>query len=388
MKASTRLSVRLLLLVYILIPGISSCGFPASHMQRFRTLFLPATPASVLVVIADPNSASGIRTTGALIAASARPGERVVILNARGGAILASSRAPTTPGLRMPPPPPPLPSHPTSFQRARHQQASRQYRNIVRDARALLLAKQHQQVVRWAGAMAASVAAHPGLQRANTVSISVDLGVAVSVLSSLRQAGARYGVPTVIVIIRSGMLNARPTPTPPASLQSSTVVVDDFSGTPDEEAAWQANLVQGGASRAVVLTPATCDQLAAIVRQGLDGATTDTLTSVLFGLGQYRLQAAALPQLHYLLRLLAVEFPRSTATINGYTDNLPVAGGNVLLSRRRAQAVEAWLIAHGITAGRLQAFGYGDTDPVAPNTTSGQPLNRRVVAVIDPVVSA
>ena len=91
--------------------------------------------------------------------------------------------------LRMLAPPPPLPSHPTSFQTARHQQAWQQYRNMVRHARALLLARQHQEVARWAGAMAASVEAHPVLQRTKTVSISVDLGVAVSALS--RRSGLR-----------------------------------------------------------------------------------------------------------------------------------------------------------------------------------------------------
>jgi len=45
-----------------------------------------------------------------------------------------------------------------------------------------------------------------------------------------------------------------------------------------------------------------------------------------------------------------------------------------------------WLVAQGVAPGRLQAFGYGDTDPVAPNMASGQPLNRRVVAVIDPAL--
>ena len=35
-----------------------------------------------------------------------------------------------------------------------------------------------------------------------------------------------------------------------------------------------------------------------------------------------------------------------------------------------------------------QAFGYGDTDPVAPNTAHGQPLDRRVVVVIDPATAA
>jgi outer membrane protein OmpA-like peptidoglycan-associated protein len=152
-------------------------------------------------------------------------------------------------------------------------------------------------------------------------------------------------------------------------------------------AAWQASLVQGGAARAVILTPATDDQLVPVVEQGLDGAVTDTLTSVLFGLGRYQLQAAA-PQLRQLQHLLTVEYSHATASINGYTDSLPAPGGNLLLSQRRALAVQDWLVAHGVTVGRLQAFGYGDTDPVAPNTPNGQLLNRRVVVVIDPAVSA
>jgi outer membrane protein OmpA-like peptidoglycan-associated protein len=77
---------------------------------------------------------------------------------------------------------------------------------------------------------------------------------------------------------------------------------------------------------------------------------------------------------------------RATATIDGYTDDLPVPGGNLRLSELRAQAVMNWLITQGIPAGRLQAFGYGATDPLAANTPAGQPLNRRVVAVIDPAL--
>ena len=121
--------------------------------------------------------------------------------------------------------------------------------------------------------------------------------------------------------------------------------------------------------------------------QGLDGATADTLTSVLFGLGKYTLQKAALPQLRQLLHLLTVTFPNATATIDGYTDSLPAPGGNALLSMQRAQRVLTWLVANEST-GRLEAVGCGDTDPVAPNTPHGQPLNRRVVVVIDPVAGS
>jgi flagellar motor protein MotB len=37
-------------------------------------------------------------------------------------------------------------------------------------------------------------------------------------------------------------------------------------------------------------------------------------------------------------------------------------------------------------ADRLQTYGYGDADPVAPNTPAGQPLNRRVDVIIDPTL--
>ena len=191
----------------------------------------------------------------------------------------------------------------------------------------------------------------------------------------------------VIAIIGTDDATARFAPDPPAALEGSTVVVDNFPGDSDEESGWQASLVQGGAARAVLLTPVTDDQLVPVVRQGLDGAVADTLSSVLFGLGQYRLAPAALPQLRRLLDLLTARYPDAVATIDGYTDDLPTPGGNLLLSQRRAQSVEDWLVAHGVPASRLQAVGYGDTDPVAANTATGQPLNRRVIVIIAPVTA-
>ncbi len=180
---------------------------------------------------------------------------------------------------------------------------------------------------------------------------------------------------------------AQSAPVPPAGLLGSTVVVADFPPSDSEEAAWRASLMQAGAAGVTLLTTATDDQLTRLVREALDGAITDTLTSVLFGLGQYSLSAAALPQLEKLLTLLTVEYPDATATIIGYTDDLPAPGGNQRLSQLRAQAVADWLIAHAVAGSRLEVFGAGDTDPVAPNTPTGQPLDRRVDVIIDPAPS-
>ena len=388
MNASAPVSVRFAVMLVVLLLGVSSCRFmPSGQAQGMSRLSSPGTKASVLVIITNPDSPSAMQATGALVAASARPGERVLILSALGGAILASSQAPASPGIQVPAPPAPLPPSATSFQKARHRQAIRQYQSTLLHARATLHGQQLRVLAAWAKSTIAEAGSRPILQRSENVSVGADLGAAVADLSSLRQAGIG-AVNAVIVIADGASVIARSAPSPLTGLQASTVVVDNFPGTTDEEFAWQASLMQSGAARAVVLTPATADQLESVVQQGLDGAVTDTLTSVLFGPGQYKLQAAALPQLRQLLHFLTVTYPHSTASINGYTDGLPVAGGNLQLSRLRAQKVEAWLVAQGVASWRLQAFGYGDTDPVAPDNPVGQPLDRRVVVVIDPAVSA
>ncbi|MBT2748761.1 OmpA family protein [Lysobacter sp. ISL-50] len=40
---------------------------------------------------------------------------------------------------------------------------------------------------------------------------------------------------------------------------------------------------------------------------------------------------------------------------------------NLALSRRRAEAVKNWMAANGVPVERLDARGYGEADPVAPN---------------------
>jgi outer membrane protein OmpA-like peptidoglycan-associated protein len=337
------------------------------------------------VIISDPESAAVMRATGALVEGTVRAGERVIILSSRGGAPLAEGKAPGSPAMSVADPPV-ASQHPTTFQRAGYNHAIASYRTAVARDRTALLSRQRAQLRVWAASLVAQAASRPALQSTQGTDAGADLSAASSDIASMRQAGLSYATPAVIVVMTVSQSAA---PMPAASLQASTVVVNDFPGSSAEQAAWQSSLVQDGAARAVVLTPATGDQLVSVVRQSLDGAITDTLTSVLFARGRYTLQAAALPQLRHLLHLLAVTYPHATATVNGYTDNLPMpgAGGNLMLSQRRAQTVVQWLVANKIAAGRLQAFGYGDTDPVAPNTSGGQPLNRRVVVVIDPAVA-
>jgi outer membrane protein OmpA-like peptidoglycan-associated protein len=75
--------------------------------------------------------------------------------------------------------------------------------------------------------------------------------------------------------------------------------------------------------------------------------------------------------------------PTWTLSVNGYTDSIGKKSYNQKLSERRAISVVTALVnKHGISPGRLQARGLGQTNPKASNKTlQGRALNRRVQLV-------
>lgn len=104
---------------------------------------------------------------------------------------------------------------------------------------------------------------------------------------------------------------------------------------------------------------------------------------VLFATGSAKVSEDSIASIEELAAFLN-EHKDTTAEIQGHTDNTGSDKVNRELSQKRADSVKAYLIEKlGINATRLTSYGYGETKPMAENTTSeGRRENRRVVAEI------
>jgi OmpA-OmpF porin, OOP family len=90
---------------------------------------------------------------------------------------------------------------------------------------------------------------------------------------------------------------------------------------------------------------------------------------------------ASQPQIAQVSQLLAAD-PALRLAINGHTDNSGNSAHNLQLSQQRAANVVAAVVAAGIAPERLSAEGFGDSRPVADNSTAeGKAKNRRVELV-------
>jgi outer membrane protein OmpA-like peptidoglycan-associated protein len=76
--------------------------------------------------------------------------------------------------------------------------------------------------------------------------------------------------------------------------------------------------------------------------------------------------------------------PAWRVQIVGHTDDQGDRVANQALSQRRAEAVRTWLVKRGIAAERLRAVGFGDAQPLSPNSSAtARAKNRRVELVYE-----
>lgn len=121
-----------------------------------------------------------------------------------------------------------------------------------------------------------------------------------------------------------------------------------------------------------------------IVLEKIHEGAKVVLNNIFFDKNKSTLRKQSMVELETVYKLLK-ENPHMVIEISGHTDNQGNDATNMKLSQTRAQAVVNHLTKKGIPKKQLIGKGYGETQPIAPNTLpngkpdlAGQQMNRRV----------
>jgi outer membrane protein OmpA-like peptidoglycan-associated protein len=119
-----------------------------------------------------------------------------------------------------------------------------------------------------------------------------------------------------------------------------------------------------------------------IVKEAVKKVFEKALQGIQFETGKATIKPTSFPILEQIVTIMK-ENPDYLLVINGHTDNVGNPELNQILSEKRANSVQNYLIKGGISPFRLTAKGYGDTQPVVENTTKeNKAKNRRVEFIV------
>jgi outer membrane protein OmpA-like peptidoglycan-associated protein len=113
----------------------------------------------------------------------------------------------------------------------------------------------------------------------------------------------------------------------------------------------------------------------------------EILDMVYFRTNSHKLQNRSFPMLDNIAQVLIAHPEIPKVRIEGHTDHTGKLEYNMKLSQRRADSVRTYLIKQGVSADRLEAEGFGPTQPIVPDAKTAEELaqNRRVEFVIPAV---
>jgi outer membrane protein OmpA-like peptidoglycan-associated protein len=122
----------------------------------------------------------------------------------------------------------------------------------------------------------------------------------------------------------------------------------------------------------------------ASVQRNQDVLTVTFKSDILFGVDSASLKPGAFDEISRVARVLN-QYPQTNITIAGHTDSTGTAAHNMQLSEKRAANVKNALVGEGVNPARMTALGYGESKPIADNSTAeGRQMNRRVTILITP----
>ncbi|MBE14701.1 MAG: OmpA family protein [Dokdonia sp.] len=112
--------------------------------------------------------------------------------------------------------------------------------------------------------------------------------------------------------------------------------------------------------------------------------TFDENSGVFFETAKWEINSDSQKMLGNLAGVMK-EYPETNIIVAGHTDDVGTDAANMLLSKRRANAVTSYLSLSGIDASRFTTVWYGESQPAATNATpEGRAANRRVTLGIVP----
>ena len=143
--------------------------------------------------------------------------------------------------------------------------------------------------------------------------------------------------------------------------------------------------VIGGAAGAYIGNQ--MDKQAAEMKKDLEGARIERIgegikitfeSGILFDVNSSQLRPVAQTNLAKLSTILN-KYPDTDVLIEGHTDSTGSEEYNMELSIRRANSVGGYLTGQQVLGNRLKMMGYGENQPIQPNSTAdGRQANRRV----------
>ena len=147
--------------------------------------------------------------------------------------------------------------------------------------------------------------------------------------------------------------------------------------------------VIGGAAGAAI--GRVMDQQAEELEDNLPGAAVERVgegiqvtfdSGILFDVDSDALRPEAQRNLRELAESLG-DYEGTSVLVVGHTDSTGSEEYNQRLSERRSAAARSFLVSAGLEAGRIEAVGRGETEPVASNeSVEGRQENRRVEVAI------
>ncbi len=144
----------------------------------------------------------------------------------------------------------------------------------------------------------------------------------------------------------------------------------------------QADAARATASGAQLQAQALQQQLEDLKARPTERGMLVTLGDLLFEFGRAEIKPGAWDAMHKLAAYLKEHADR-WVLVEGFTDSVGGDSANLALSQRRADAVAVALQSLGVQGDRIRTRGYGESFPVADNSSdTNRALNRRVEGYI------